>query len=101
MESTSGLRRKNPMERDWILVHTLDDDQLFIHMKRSQYKMTASHNDIVRKCTVHSNIDAHKMKVAYYRCSSKNCIREKADICPYRCVVKKCEIDKLNYVYRV
>jgi hypothetical protein len=101
MESTTNCTRKNPMEADWILLYTLDDDQLFIRMKRSEYKMTATHNGIIRKCTAHRNLDEHKMKVAYYRCSSKNCVREKVDICPYRSLVKYCEIDKLNYVYKV
>ena len=102
-ESTQSSfeRKKNPFEADWTLIYTFDENQLFIHMKRSEYKMTATHNNITRKCTAHRNIDDHTMKVAYYRCTSKNCVQEKDELCPYKSMVKKCEIDQLNYVYRV
>ena len=38
----------------------------------------------------HDNVDDHKMKVTYIRCSSALCIQEPSDKCTLRGVIKRC-----------
>ena len=78
------IRKKNHAELEWLFLSTMDEDECYYLMSRSQYKMTGSHNGYIWRCTVHANVDDHKMEISYYRCSSKNCIRESGDICSYR-----------------
>lgn len=94
-------KKKNPREFDWIHMVTLDEDECFYTMSRGQYKMICTHNGYIWSCTVHPNLDDHKMEVSYYSCKSKNCIQNEFDSCPYRNCVRKCLKENLYYVYKV
>lgn len=94
------IRIKHRLEADWIFVICLDNQECFEFLKRGDYKMTASHNNITRKCNIHQ-LDDHKMLVAYYRCTSKHCIQTEGDTCPHRNMVKKCQLEQKNYIYKV
>ena len=93
-------RVRHRLEADWTFLMPLNDDQCYQFMKRSEYKMTTSHNNISRKCNVHQNPDGHKMLVAY-RCASKNFLQTDSDTCQFRYCDKQCQNDKLHYVYQI
>ena len=76
-------RRKNLCEHDWGFQVAVDEDRCFYKMQREKYKMTGTHNGLVWVCSLHPNSDDHKMEVAYYRCTSKYCIRDTTDECPF------------------
>lgn len=94
-------QKKNPSELDWIHMLTVDEDECFYMMSRGQYKMTCTHNGYIWNCTVHTNSDSHKMEVSYFRCSSKNCIQNPDDKCPFRHSVRKCLKENLYYIFMV
>ena len=38
------IRKKNHAELEWLFLSTMDEDECYYLMSRSQYKMTGSHN---------------------------------------------------------
>ena len=92
---------KHPLSLDWVYITELPDSQLFQHLKGSEYKMNLTSSGQIRYCNAHQNLDDHKMKVAYYQCSSKFCIQRPEDKCPVRRLIKRCEQTQLNYIYVV
>lgn len=47
------LKRKSPIELDWILVQTMEDTEAYEYFAQSDYKMRATHTNIERICNVH------------------------------------------------
>lgn len=93
--------RKHHVELDWVFIIALVDSDIYQYLNNLDYKMTATHTAILRKCNSHENQDEHSMKVSYYRCSSKHCIQSKSDQCDVRMVIKRCEQNLLNHIYKV
>jgi hypothetical protein len=103
MESVNLINEKpkHHIELDWVFVNSLPDGNLHQYHRQGEYKLITTHTSIIRRCNVHENSDDHSMKVSYHRCASKYCIEGKNETCPVRKVVKRCEFDKLNYIYQV
>jgi hypothetical protein len=66
MSNETQQRVKHRLEGDWTLLTATDNDNCDQILKKAEYKMTCTHNNITRKCTAHVNNDDHKMIVSYY-----------------------------------
>ena len=71
------LSKKYFVQYEWVFINKIDNIENFI--KLNKYKTTCSHGKIVRYCSIHDNLNDHKMIVSYYKYSSSLCMRDDDD----------------------